>query len=98
MPITPERSKLVFQKVERDLLKLCSKQTTESVHRFRTGARRLQTLLDELIPDSDRNQKRLLKLLARLRKRTGKVRDLDVQVGALRGLKIPKNPAAKPNS
>jgi CHAD domain-containing protein len=95
MPITPERSKQVFQKVERDLSKLGSKRTTDSVHRFRTGARRLQTLLEELVPERDRNQKRLLKLLARLRKRTGKVRDLDVQLGALRTLKIPQEPRRK---
>jgi len=37
----------------------------------------------------------LLKLLSRIRKRAGKVRDLDVQVSTLRSLKIPQEPRRK---
>jgi CHAD domain-containing protein len=95
MLIAPERCRLVFQKLERDLVKLHSRQTAESVHTFRTGTRRLQTLLQELLPERDRNQKRLLKTLTRIRKRAGKVRDLDVQLAALRSLKIPQEPRRK---
>jgi CHAD domain-containing protein len=57
--------------------------------------RRLQTLLEELCPARDRNQKRLLKLLTRMRKKAGKVRDLDVQLAALRSLKFPQEPRRK---
>jgi len=95
MPIAPEPSRLVFQKTERALMKLSSGQDAESVHGFRTTSLRLQTLLEELIPARDRNQKKLLKLLARIRKRAGKVRDLDVQLGALRSLKVPQEPRRK---
>lgn len=95
MSITPERSQLVFQKMERALLKLSSAQHAESVHSFRTTSRRLQTLLEEVIPDRDRNQKKLLKMLDRIRKRAGKVRDLDVQLAALRSLKTPQEPRRK---
>src|SRR5260370_20596131 len=90
--IAPKRSSVVFQKLEQDLVKLSSKPQAERVHRFRTGTRRLQILLGELSPKLDRNQKRLLKQLGRIRKRAGKVRDLDVQLGALRTLKIPREP------
>jgi CHAD domain-containing protein len=95
MPIAPKRCRVVFQKLEQDLVKLSSKPRPENVHRFRTGTRRLQILLGELSPEMDRNQKKLLKLLGRIRKRAGKVRDLDVQLAALRSLKIPQEPRRK---
>jgi len=95
MAITLERSRLVFEKVERNLLKLASELKPESVHGFRTSARRLQTLLEELKSERNGNEKKLLKLLSRIRKRAGKVRDLDVQVSTLRSLKIPQEPRRK---
>jgi CHAD domain-containing protein len=95
MAIDPKRSRAVFQKLEKDLIKLASKSQAESVHRFRTGTRRLQILLGELSPKLDRNEKKLLKLLGRIRKRAGKVRDLDVQSAALRSLKVPREPRRK---
>jgi len=95
MSIAPKRSRVVFQKLEQDLVKLSSKHRAENVHRFRTGTRRLQILLGELSPKLDRSQRKLLKLLSRIRKRAGKVRDLDVQLTALRSLKIPREPRRK---
>ena len=95
MSIAPERCRIVFQKLERDLDRLSAQPEAKRVHRFRTGVRRLQTLLKELSMAPDRNQKRLLKLLSRLRRKAGKVRDLDVQLAALRSLKFPQEPRRK---
>ena len=95
MSVAPKSSRAVFRKLDQDLDKLASAPDPRSVHRLRTGTRRLQILLDEISPDGDRNQKKLLKLLGRLRKRAGKVRDLDVQLAALRSLKIPQEPRRK---
>src|SRR5690242_16673108 len=95
MLISPERTQFVFEKLDRDLRRLQSARSAESVHGFRTTTRRLQTLLEELMPERNRDQKKLLKLLDRLRKRAGKVRDLDVQLAALRSLKIPEQPRRK---
>jgi CHAD domain-containing protein len=95
MSIAPKRSRVVFQKLDEDLVKLSSKPRAENVHRFRTGTRRLQILLAEFSAKLDRNQKKLLKLLGRIRKRAGKVRDLDVQLAALRSVKIPQEPRRK---
>jgi CHAD domain-containing protein len=95
MSIDPKRSGVVFQKLERDLVKLSSKPRADNVHGFRTATRRLQILLGELSPKLDRSQKKLLKLLGRIRKRAGKVRDLDVQLAALRSLKVPREPRRK---
>jgi CHAD domain-containing protein len=95
MGIDSKRSQAVFEKLEQDLIKLSSKPRAKEVHRFRTDTRRLQTLLSELSPKLDRNQEKLLKLLGRLRKRAGKVRDLDVQLTALRALKVSQEPRRK---
>jgi CHAD domain-containing protein len=95
MSIAPKRSRVVFRKLEQDLSKLASEPRAENVHRFRTGTRRLQILLGELSPKLERSQKKLLKLLGRIRKRAGKVRDLDVQLAALRALKVPREPRRK---
>jgi CHAD domain-containing protein len=95
MSITSDRSKLAFQKTERALLKLSSGQGPESVHGFRTNSRRLEVLLEQLLPQRERNQKKLLKMLNRIRRRAGKVRDLDVQLAALRSLKVPQEPRRK---
>jgi len=95
MPIAPERSRAVFQKLECDLIKLSAKPQAKSVHRFRTGTRRVQILLGELSPKTGGREKKLLKLLGRIRKRAGKLRDLDVQLTALRSLKIPREPRRK---
>src|ERR1700719_4730797 len=95
MPIAPDRSQLVFQKTERALLKLSDVQNVESVHGFRTATRRLETLLEQLLPEHDRNQKKLLKMLNRIRRRAGNVRDTDVQLAALRSLKVPQEPRRK---
>ncbi len=99
MAIAAERSKLIFRKTERELLRLSSGkrsdgQRAEAVHSYRTTVRRLQTLLQQLVPAQDRNQK-LLKMLNRIRKSAGKVRDVDVQLAALRSLKVAQEPRRK---
>jgi len=95
MPVDQEHTKSVFQKLNRQLTKLATKPQPKNVHQFRTNTRRLQALLEELAPELGRNEKKLLKLLMRLRRRAGRVRDLDVQIAALRSLKIPQEAARK---
>jgi CHAD domain-containing protein len=95
MPIDRKRGRVVFEKLERDLVKLSAKLRPQNVHGFRTGTRRVQILLIELALHPGRKQKKLLKSLARIRKRAGKVRDLDVQLSALRSFKSPGEPRRK---
>jgi len=45
-------------------------------------------VLDTLAPQS-RNKKKVLKLVGKLRKRAGKLRDIDVQIAFLKSLKVP---------
>jgi CHAD domain-containing protein len=89
MPIDLKRSRLAFQRLGRELTKLAKNPAPESVHKFRTNSRRVEALLSEVAPVLNRNDKKLLKLLSRLRKKAGRVRDLDVEIAALRSLKIP---------
>jgi CHAD domain-containing protein len=95
MAIASERGKKIFQKMDRDLRRLSSDHRPDTVHSFRTTTRRLQTLLEELLPGGGRNQKKLLERLNHIRKRAGKVRDIDAQLGALRSLKVPQEPRRK---
>jgi len=90
MPIDAKRSRRTFRNLSRELMGLEKKFAPENVHKFRTNSRRVEALLLELVDKPDRNQEKLLKLLARLRKKAGRVRDLDVQVSCLRNLKIPQ--------
>jgi len=95
MVIASERGKLICKKTERDLLKLRKGYQPDVVHAFRTTSRRLQVLLEELSPAQGRNEKKLLKALSRIRKRAGQIRDIDVQLSALRSLRVPLEPRRK---
>ena len=88
MPIDPQRTPLLFQRLLRLLDQLPAKPVPERVHRLRTTVRRLETLLDALVGEPGRNQRKLMKQLGKVRRRAGRVRDLDVQMAALRSLKI----------
>jgi CHAD domain-containing protein len=66
---------------------LAKTATIENVHRFRTNSRRVEALMSDLAPKTG-NSKKLLKLLSRLRKKAGKLRDLDVQIAFLKELKV----------
>jgi CHAD domain-containing protein len=65
------------------------------VHGFRTTTRRLETLLAQLVQDGSRKNQKLLKMLNRIRKSAGRVRDSDVQLEALGSLKILQEPRPK---
>ncbi len=95
MPVEAERCQRAFLKAERDLLKLASTQDLLRVHRFRTSTLRLQSLLEYVVPGETRTSRKLLKTLASIRKRAGRVRDVDVQLAALRSLKVPQAPRRK---
>lgn len=57
-----------------------------SVHRLRTTIRRIESLVSYVHPDLDKKLERSLEKMADLRKRAGKVRDLDVQADLLGSL------------
>ena len=95
MPIDQERRRTAFRKLDRQLSKLSKGTAPNSIHKFRTYSRRVEALIDQLVPEPNRNDRKLLKLLGRIRKKAGRVRDLDVQMSSLRSLKIPQDAARK---
>lgn len=95
MKLRPEQTRATFHKLQRQMAKLAKKSSAENVHRFRTSCRRVEVLVSDLAGSRKGRDKKLLKLLGRLRKKAGRVRDLDVQSAALRSLKIPQEPGRK---
>lgn len=95
MAAIANRGKLILRKIDRNLARLASDPNPEAVHDFRTTSRRLETLLEQMLPAGDRKHKKLLKLLNRIRRRAGRVRDIDVQLAALRSFKVPQQPRRK---
>lgn len=95
MSVYQEQIHSLFLKASRQVVKTASKPLPRNVHRLRTAIRRVEAVLLEVAPGSDRNQRKLLKLLARLRRRAGRIRDIDVQITALRALKVSDEPGRK---
>jgi len=59
--------------------KVLDKSKPKSVHKLRTTIRRIESLISYADPDIRKKEERSLERMADLRKRAGKVRDLDVQ-------------------
>ena len=95
MLVHREHTRTTFRKLARQMAKVASKPSPENVHKFRTSSRRVEVLVSDLAGSRNGNDKKLLKLLGRLRKKAGRVRDLDVQSVALRSLRIPQEPQRK---
>lgn len=95
MGIAHAARKLIFRKMERELVRLSSDARPDAVHDFRTTSRRLETLVEQLLPVRDANQKKLLKMIKRIRRRAGRIRDIDVQITALRSFRVPQEPRRK---
>lgn len=83
-----EQSRLVFERMNRILGRISKSTAPEAVRRFRTTSRRVETLVSQLSAQTG-NKEKLLKLVSKLRKRAGKLRDVDVQIALLKNLKIP---------
>jgi len=95
MPIDRQRNQMLCRRLSRLLNKVADKPQPDTVHQFRTTARRIEALLEALSPDPDKNQRRLTKRVVKLRRRAGRVRDMDVQMAALRSLKIGRDAQRK---
>jgi CHAD domain-containing protein len=57
--------------------------SAEQVHKLRTDIRRLEAAFDTLRPDPKHDERRLLRELGKIRKRAGKIRDMDVLTAAV---------------
>src|SRR2546430_8135357 len=73
-----ERIHKATRRVEKFLQKNPKRPSSDAIHNLRTSARSLETAFRTLGLDSKRKVKRLLRGLGDIRKRAGKVRDMDV--------------------
>jgi CHAD domain-containing protein len=77
------RSKSLSRDLSKFVGKLSEGVSEKGVHRLRTTIRRLETLANHAEPEPGKKQQKALDELRALRKRAGKVRDLDIQIGLL---------------
>jgi len=78
MAIDAERLHKSLRKLRKFAAKLPKEPSPREIHKIRTNARKLEAVFSALSLDSQKNERRLIKQLRRIRKRAGKVRDLDV--------------------
>lgn len=78
MALDSKRIQKPARKLRKLLKKMSGKPSPEQVHDFRTNSRQMEATLQAFGLDHGRLGRRILKPLSRLRKRAGKVRDMDV--------------------
>src|SRR5258708_22648618 len=83
MSLLEKRINGLSEELSSTVSKLAHGASPKAVHRLRTTIRRIESLISYSHPDLGNRQERALDDLAALRKRAGKVRDMDVQMGML---------------
>jgi len=86
MALDVDRAEKPLRKLRKLLKKMPATPSADDVHDFRTNSRRIEATLEAFSLDSGNNCRRVLKELSRLRKRAGKVRDMDVLTNYLLGV------------
>jgi CHAD domain-containing protein len=88
MSLDAKRIHKPIRKLRKFFKKAPRRPTIDEVHDLRTNSRRFETEIDAFGLSSKRNERRLLRHLRKIRKRAGKIRDLDVLTGYLLGLNV----------
>jgi len=78
MALDQKRLQKPFKKLRRTLKKFPRNAGADKVHKLRTNSRGVESVIAARTEDPCRRERRLLKLIAAVRKRAGKVRDMDV--------------------
>ncbi len=78
MAVDTDRMQKPVRKIRKLLKKMPASPSPDDVHDLRTNSRRIEAALQALSLDSRRTGKQVLKQISKLRKRAGKVRDMDV--------------------
>jgi len=88
MSLNADRIEKDVRKLRNLVKKLPRNPTPEEIHLLRTRLRRLEVELQASGLDAQRKEKWLLKQFARIRKRAGKVRDMDVLTAHLSTVRV----------
>jgi CHAD domain-containing protein len=83
MTLLEKRSERLRAGLSSTLARLADDISAKKIHRLRTTIRRIETLITFAEPEMGKKQEKAMEQLALLRKRGGRVRDLDVQLGLL---------------
>lgn len=78
MPLDKAQPNRSIRKLRSFLKKPRRRPSPRRIHDFRTHTRRLEVMLEAFAMNSRRNERRTLQTLPSLRKRAGKIRDMDV--------------------
>ena len=87
MALEAKRIRRDIRKLRKQLKKDSKNPAPEKVHSLRTRIHRVRTAMEALPTGSRRNERRVLRALKRIRKKAGKVRDLDVLTSYASGLR-----------
>lgn len=86
MAIDVKRIQKSIKKLRKLTSSLPKQSSPEQVHKLRTNSRKLEATFGSLSLDSGKNESQLMKQVRRIRRRAGKVRDLDVLTANLAGV------------
>ena len=81
MPVDQDKLERSFWKLATSLKKVPKRTTPNEVHDLRTRIRRLEAILHAFMLDQEPRGQRFLKIISPIRKKAGKVRDMDVLTG-----------------
>ncbi|HZR29170.1 MAG TPA: CHAD domain-containing protein [Terriglobales bacterium] len=81
MALNPDNLQKPLRKLRKMLKAFPRNPSLEMVHNLRTRTRRIEAMLRALRLDTKRNEQKLLKEVKPIRRRAGKVRDMDVLTG-----------------
>jgi CHAD domain-containing protein len=90
----PRKHELVVR-LTRILRQTSTRPTPTNIHQLRTTVRRVETLCDATPGLPERRREKLKKSLQRLRRRAGRLRDVDVQIAALETVEVDRGARQK---
>lgn len=88
MPLDAKRLEKPIRRIRKFLKKAPKRPSSAQIHGLRTSARRLQANIEALGLGRKKKQRRLLAEIKRVRKRSGKIRDVDVLTGYALGIHL----------
>jgi|tagenome__1003787_1003787.scaffolds.fasta_scaffold20988295_3 CHAD domain-containing protein len=88
MALDADRIRKTSRKLRKLIKKAPRRPNPDQVHTLRTSIRRMEAASEALNPNPQRRDRRLLRDLARIRKRAGKVRDMDVLTADAASLRV----------
>ena len=91
MSLRENRIQKNLQKLQKIVRKTTKRSTPDQIHKLRAHIRRFEAACGALGLASNGNERRLLRDLSALRKRAGKIRDMDVLAGHLSEVPLDKN-------